>query len=241
MTDQISEMAKDLAVQNAPWAEGVKWWVVLIEALVLLGLGAFILFVPDAANKTVVELLGLFLLISGLLDAWQGIRGRVAPRALPYHMLSAGSSITVGVIVLLDLAEGFMSIQAAAVVVSIGLIISGIAGLIVWIGGGERGDRNFLNLILPIGLLVLGAVTIFSRLTMGSQVVRGLGIASLVIGALLLVQTFVLYGKQQGKQEVALKQETVSQAAASVSREIDKSSEPATPPKKSPPSDSNTG
>lgn len=241
MTDQLSDMAKDLAAQNAPWAEGVKWWVVLIEALILLGLGGFILFVPNAANKTVVELLGLFLLISGLLDAYQGIRGRVAPRALPYHMLAAGAAITAGVVVLLDLLEGFMSLQSAAVVVSVGLIIAGIAGLLVWIVGGERGDRNLLNLIMPVGLLVLGAVTIFSRLTMGSQVVRWLGIASLILGALLLIQTFVLYGKQQGQQETAQKQETVSQAAASVAREVDKAAAPVTPPKKDPPSTPNAG
>ncbi len=215
MTDDISNYAKDLAAQNAPWSEGVKWWVVLIQALLLLGLGLFILFVPNTANKTIVQLLGVFLLVTGLLDAFQGIDDRVTPRALPYHMLSAGSAITVGIIVLLDMWQDFMSAQAAAVVVSIGLLLYGIMGLIIWIGGGERGDRSVLNLILPLGALALGGVALFSRLEMGATVIRWLGIISALVGVLLLVQTFILYGKQTAKQETVAQ---VNKTAAEVAK-----------------------
>jgi uncharacterized membrane protein HdeD (DUF308 family) len=224
MTDELNKMAKEMATKNAPWAEGVNWWVVLIQAIALIGLGLFVLFVPDAANKTVVELLGLFLLLSGLIDAFQGIDNRVTPRALPYHMLSAGAGIAVGAIVLLDLWQDFMLLTAAAVVVSVGLLIYGIMGLIIWIGGGERGDRNLLNLILPLGLLALGGISLFSRLEMASTVIQWLGIASLIIGALLLVQTFILYGKQQGNNAAVQKQEAAAQvnaAARSSAAELD--------------------
>lgn len=224
MTDELNKMAKGLAAKNAPWAEGVKWWVVLIQAIALLGLGLFILFVPDAANKTVVELLGLFLLLSGLIDAFQGIDNRVTPRALPYHMLSAGAGIAVGAIVLLDFWQNFISLPAAAVIVSVGLLIYGIMGLVIWVGGGERGDRNILNLILPLGMLLLGGIALLTRLEMAGDVIRWLGIAAAIIGALLLIQTFILYGKQQGNKAAVQQQDAMAQAnaaAKSAAKELD--------------------
>ena len=225
MADEISNYAKDLAAQNAPWSEGVSWWVVLIQGLILLGLGLFILLAPDTANKTVVQLLAVFLLVSGLLDAFQGIDGRVTPRAMPYHMLSAGSAITVGIIVLLDMWQDFMSVQGDAVVISIGLLLFGIMGLIIWILGGERGDRGFLNLVLPIGALALGGVALYSRLEMGATVVRWLGIIAVLLGVLLLVQTFVLYGKQNAKDETVAQ---VNKVAADVTKQVDVAASSAT-------------
>lgn len=229
MTDDLTRMAKDLAYDYAPWAEGVRWWVVLIQGVALLALGAFILFVPGTANKTAVEILGLYLLIGGALDAWQGIRGRVSPSAMPYHMLAAGSGITTGIVVLIDLFEGLMSLQSAAVIVSVGLIFVGIMRLIVWIVGGESGNRRWLGLILPVGLLVLGGAAIFTRLEGGATIIRWLGIIAMVSGALLLIQAFVLYGKQNNQQDMAQRPQT----AAAAPREVDKGAgESAQPPSK---------
>lgn len=230
MTDQFSDYAKDLAAQNAPWAEGVKWWVVLIQGIALLGLGLYILFVPSAANKTIMQLLGIFLLIAGLLDTYRGMGDRVTREALGWHMFGAGAAVTAGIIVLLDMWQDFMSVQAGAVAVSVGLLLYGLTGLIIWIGGGERGSRSLLSLILPLGALLLGGVALFTRLEMGGDIVRWLGIISTVFGALLLVQTVVLYGRQSKAPEpVAVKQDDVAaqlnRAASDVADKIDETLE----------------
>ena len=50
MTEHYSENAKEFISQQAPWRQGVAWWVVLIQGLLLLGLGLYILFRQGADN-----------------------------------------------------------------------------------------------------------------------------------------------------------------------------------------------
>jgi hypothetical protein len=54
MTNDIKAKVTDTARQVAPWKKGIPWWVVLIEGIILLGLGFYMFF----AKPTTLALLG---------------------------------------------------------------------------------------------------------------------------------------------------------------------------------------
>jgi len=73
----LSDQAVDAAKQLAPWSTRIPWWVVLIEGIVLGGIGLMAVFNPQGANETMAVALTIGLLIAGLTQAWAVMRGRV--------------------------------------------------------------------------------------------------------------------------------------------------------------------
>ncbi len=196
-SDELTQKAKELAARNAPWTKDVAWWIVLIQGLIMLGIGLYILFAQTLAIRQVVILIGAFLLINSIIEAFQGFDDRVRPRVMAWHMFGAGVGFVVGLLLVSDIFIDFMGPVAGAVIVSFGLLLTGITGIIQWVLGGEQGVRRLSDLILPIGSLLLGGVTLWTRLGVGDDIIRVLGILATLLGITLLVRTFMLYSQQK--------------------------------------------
>lgn len=127
----LSDQAVDAAKQLAPWSTRIPWWVVLIEGLVVGGIGLMVVFNPQGANITLVLALSLALVIAGLMQFW-GIMREDVPETID-SSVAARSAIAVyaGLLVLVlyflgdDPATGTAALTRVA-----GLGIFGTAALI---------------------------------------------------------------------------------------------------------------
>jgi uncharacterized membrane protein HdeD (DUF308 family) len=66
----LSDQAMDAAKQLAPWKTSLPWWVVLIEGLVIGGIGLMVILDPQGANVNLALALSVGLVIAGLLQIW---------------------------------------------------------------------------------------------------------------------------------------------------------------------------
>ena len=200
MTEQYSENAKELLSRQAPWRQGVAWWIVLIQGLLLLALGLYILFRQGAAGIQAVQFLGIFLLVLSILGTIRGVRNRVAPKALPYHMLAAGIGLATGAIISLNIWQEFMTPAASLVIISIGFMLYGLAGLLEWFLGGTE-QRSWLALGISLVSLILGLAILWSRLALAGTALWVTGLAATVAGLGLTGYAVLLY--RNGKETPA--------------------------------------
>jgi uncharacterized membrane protein HdeD (DUF308 family) len=67
--EQALEAARDLVDSGAPWKRGVPWGLVLGEGVVLAVVGALIWLPPGVGATSVLQLLGIALLLTASLSA----------------------------------------------------------------------------------------------------------------------------------------------------------------------------
>lgn len=205
MGNSLTNSTKQIMRENAPWSQSATWWAILIQGLLLLGLGLYILFNPNAGPQT-GRLLGIFLLLTSLIAAGRGLFGRIGPRALPFHMMGAGIGLAIGALVTLDIFQDFMSPTVALILISVGLLLNGLIGVAVWLLGGAKG-RTWMALIMPLAMALLGLGILWTRLQFAEQALRWSGILATVVGLALSGYAAYLYtrrGQAHGGVEAAI-------------------------------------
>lgn len=108
------------------------WWLALIQGLVALGIGLFMLLDPGSASTLAVLLASIYLLVAGVIHTLRGLAAR----------RGGGGTL---------------------------LLIRGLAGLVIGavillFGVFEIGSPEIVRTILAIGLIVFGAIGLFTSL-----------------------------------------------------------------------------
>jgi len=196
MNDSTSEMAKSALRQARPWRAGMPWWVVLLEGLIALGIGIYLLMAPNAGSH-IVLLLGLYLLVANAERAFFGFRSRIPVAILAERMLRAGIGITVGLIVVIDAMFPFMNSPAPLVILSLGWLLIGVVGIWEWLSARGELALGLGALVFPIVSSVFGLLMLVSRLALGPLVLQSLAIVAIVAGIALLGYAFMLYRNAQ--------------------------------------------
>ena len=201
--DRASALTEDLIDRGAPWSQRTSWTIVLVEGIVAGLLGLVFLFKPLGGASTTLQLVGLVLLGASLITAFQLWRHRVRPDLELLASFRAGSGLTVGLVVVV--ATFFTAVTAEvsaalAVVVGIGFIIFGLAGI------AGSFVRRAVDAPLPMATLVLNAILALAGLILmfsgaaGSDAVDGifnlLGIALIVAGLGLAGYGYLLYQQE---------------------------------------------
>jgi uncharacterized membrane protein HdeD (DUF308 family) len=201
MNEQTSEMAKSMLSQVRPWRQGMAWWIVLIEGLIVLGIGIYVL-TQAAAGAQIVVLLAAFLLITSVERAINGFRERIPPAILAERMLRSGIGLTVGLIIVLNNWQNFMTPTAAVVILSLGWLLTGAVGIWEWVTAREEMGFGLGALIMPAISTLFGLLMLGSRLALGGFVLQWVGILAVVAGIALLGYSFWLY--RQGASRPAI-------------------------------------
>jgi uncharacterized membrane protein HdeD (DUF308 family) len=199
----IQKQAMDAASQNLPWRKDVAWWVILIQGLVLTGLGLFVLVQNEGAARIIVLVVSLLLIGDGVMAALAALRGRVSGQAGMLNSLNAGIGIIVGALVLLGLLVPFLDLATAAIILALGLIVSGAISLVLALFMRPEGaPLRMLRVVGPIVWIVLGVMTLMTASdTNNFDLLRIIGIVSLVVGIVLLVLAFIRF--RAGREPVA--------------------------------------
>jgi len=196
MTDQTTEMAKSALRQVRPWRAGMPWWVILLEGLIALGIGIYVLMAPNAGNS-IVLLLALYLLVVHVERAIIGFRSRIPAAILAERMLRAGIGVTVGLIIVVDALIPFINPPAPLVILSLGWLLIGAIGIWEWVSARAELGLGLGALVFPVVSALFGLLMLASRLALGPLVLQSLAIVSIVAGIALLGYAFMLYRNAQ--------------------------------------------
>lgn len=132
---------------------GVPWWAVLIQGLASIFFGAVFLFSPGVTFFVVIQLLGIYWLISGLLALVSLIfnRSRLAGK------LASGILGIVGGLIVLSypVLATVITATSLAIVLAVAGILIGVIGIVRALQGEGWGMGILGALSVVVGILVL--------------------------------------------------------------------------------------
>lgn len=178
------EKGKDTLKQVAPWKSGVAWWLVLVEGIVALVLGAYLIIAPAQAATILGLLLSLFLIIDGIIQFVASLRQAVRGRLGRWRGIIG---VVVGVAILVIWFFGLEARELAVTILGVGLLIYGLTGVFLVLF--RRGDTRFRWGVLlgSVILTVVGLVALFDNFSPGFQSLPVIGALLVVLGVGLII------------------------------------------------------
>jgi uncharacterized membrane protein HdeD (DUF308 family) len=188
----------------------MAFWITLIRGMLAITLGVALIFQPDKARPILVNFMGMFWLISGIISLRWGVRGE---RARGLSLLAGAVGVLAGIGML---SRRFtMGMVGEDVLLSVvGLIIL-LTGLMHIVGGfrtgpeerglfGEHRKWSWTSFFLGIFEIVLGFMLVVSPLDRGPVIYFAASIWVLVGGVILIGDALRLRRlRQQERQESA--------------------------------------
>ncbi|MGL4648622.1 MAG: hypothetical protein ACRC1H_04385 [Caldilineaceae bacterium] len=203
-SNYLTDTVKDMA----PWRKGIRWWVVLLQGLVLAAMGGFGLWRPEQAGIGISLALAALLVVQAVWVIVSAMRGREYGMSV-FNLLAAGGGLVAGIGILVPyLFQADFDLQTAWANFGLGLAIVGLLTLAS--SFVERPNRGVAWATLVRGLFNLGfGAYIFWVAASGNTdnplLIRWLSIALLVLGGVLIVWSILLYVRRP-KPEADAKQ-----------------------------------
>jgi len=197
----MSSNIQEMAGQAAPWRRNVSWWVVLIEGIVALALGLFILIDPGQSGSWLVLVIGAILLFNSTLAIFSALAGRVPLERQPIRLLRGGIGFFVGLLVVLQPFFQYLNSPADVVILAIGLLLIALIGFYGVIHffrtDGVRWGAVIVNLIYVAFGVLLIYVLRNQEQQVGATVMQVFGSIFTVLGILLVLYGIALYRARQ--------------------------------------------
>jgi uncharacterized membrane protein HdeD (DUF308 family) len=192
----MSDRAKGLMSSGLPWSREARWQIIAFEAVVLIGVGAFMLIDNDAAGEVVLQLIGVVLLIACLMLAAGTLRNSEA-RLGVFDAFRSGVGAAVGMIATASWWSDYIGNPAVRMILGWGLVaysLLHIVGMIV-VRGRESLRPSVISIVALA--LVLGLLLLTSDDTTSASRINLLGTIFLVFGMLLAALAYYLYRRER--------------------------------------------
>jgi uncharacterized membrane protein HdeD (DUF308 family) len=187
----MTEQAKQLVTSTAPWKRGVPWPIILIEGIIAIAIGIYMLADPSDARSKVLQLIGLILLINGVLEIFAGF-GNEDAKGSPYRILRGTIAATVGLIITLEPIWDYLDNEAERWILALGMIAVGLVGLAIVAISRDEGGLRIGPLITNLIFIVI-AILLFTGDETNDARMNIIGITFLVLGVLLSLYSLYLY------------------------------------------------
>jgi uncharacterized membrane protein HdeD (DUF308 family) len=176
---------------NQQSSPGINWIVLLVLGLLAAGLGIFLLLQPLSAARLLIQGIGIYWLIAGLVELVGAFVDRKAPMRL-LRMIGAFAAVLSGGLVLLSMIIG----QAIApgltrIIVAITALVLGVLNIAI---GLDRSAPARGRLIIGVVYALLGIVLLVDPAVVPSFVLPLIGLLFLVAGG------YAVYLAVQGRQ-----------------------------------------
>ncbi len=191
----MTEQAKQLVTSTAPWRRGVPWPIILVEGIIAVAIGIFMLADPSDARSKVLQLIGLILLINGALEVFAGFRNEEL-KGSPYRILRGTIAATVGLIITLEPISDYLDDDAERWILGLGMLAVGLVGLAIVAITRDEGGLRIGPLITNL-LFILIAILLFTGDEENDSRMKLIGVLFLVLGALLCLFSLYLYRAKQ--------------------------------------------
>jgi uncharacterized membrane protein HdeD (DUF308 family) len=221
----LSDQAVDAAKQLAPWSTQIPWWVVLIEGIVVAGVGLIAVFNPQGANVTLALLLSAGLVIAGLTQLYALMRSRVPEKIDSVVGARAAIAVYAGLLVLVLYFLGEDAISGQPILTRIAgygifgtaALVYGLLALIQVFRTDGNSRRQALIEFLIFGLV--GAISLWGLFAGGENIMSAVRIIGwiFIIGGIALI-ALAIWRQQKGDEA----DEMIESVTTSVSSAGDK-------------------
>lgn len=130
----------------------IPWWIVILEGIFALIIGLFLLFEPVATTITLVQILGIFWFLGGVLTLFSLLVDR---EHIGWKLLSGLLGIIIGVLVFVYPYIPFVLLSLFVIIIGILSIIYGVLRLMLAFKGAGLGSAILGLLMIAIGILLL--------------------------------------------------------------------------------------
>jgi uncharacterized membrane protein HdeD (DUF308 family) len=115
----------------APWRKGIAWWLVILEGLILLVVGLYMLIAEESSDVMLGVVLAATLAIMGLLELIAGLRSREAEgKVARWTTFQGAVGLVVGVVVFALLAADSITADTGRIILGIGCLVFGLLGVV---------------------------------------------------------------------------------------------------------------
>jgi uncharacterized membrane protein HdeD (DUF308 family) len=189
----MDDIAKGVARQAAPWKATQTWWVVVIEGIVALLIGIYVVAFPIESSDIIRLLIAIALLVASLGQIVEAFRFRERPVS-PWLMLGGGVGITAAALTLLSEWSFYIQPAGARQMLGVGLVAYGVIGLISLIFTFRSADVRVAAIILDLLAIGLGVLLLLAEAndTRGTQL---LGAVAIIGGVALLIYSYILWSR----------------------------------------------
>lgn len=193
MTDDIKAKVTDTARQVAPWKKGIPWWVVLIEGIILLGLGAYMFFAKPSTLALLGWLIALALAAGGALSLYLAARATDRTPSRQWTLIHGAVGLGTGALVMLLRLVGWLSAETAAILLGLGCLVYGGMGLYPLLDQKLVPLRR-VSLIGAAFFAVLGVLLLLQALGVGTLVttVQIITLVVVIAGIVLVLWSLML-------------------------------------------------
>ena len=182
-----------------------------LKALAALIVGIMMVVNPDNAFASVVKLIAVFLLASGLVSLFVGLKEK-ENSALPLMMFNAAANICIGL--LLFIFPGFVA-KFIIYLIGFALLVFGIMQLVTLFSARGVVAMGLLAYVLPALVTMLGAFMLFNPFA-ESVMSTMAGVALIIYGASELLSSWKMK-KAVEEYEIHMTQETKQAAPEDMS------------------------
>jgi len=197
------------SARTAPVADDVPWWLGVVQGIALLVLGLLCLAAPGKALFVVVQLAGIYWLVTGIL----GLVSLIGDRTMWLWKLLGG---IVGVLAGVAIIQH--PLWATVLVPSTLIIVVGILGIVS--GSIECiqsiGERSWAGVILGVFGVIIGLILVLNPTIGAATLPFVVGIFGLIGGIMALVAAFAERGDRRRRAAAAEPDLSTPSAAAAV-------------------------
>lgn len=164
-----------------------KWWVILIQGLLMIALSIIIFNNPDAVLAAMAFWLGLIITVTGLIGVIAYFASEVEQRDIS-SLLGSGAVFILGILMISDV---FITMKAITLV--FGMLVS-VVGVILLSGSWNEREKWSLwwaVALLGAGALVLGIKSIIDIYSGAQSISTLIGISVLISGIGLVFLAFL--------------------------------------------------
>jgi hypothetical protein len=184
----VSEISETHVV---PARSHPRFWVPIIEGIVALALGVYIVLFPQEAPVIVRSIIAAALLLLSFVQIFEGFRFWNRPVS-PWATLGGGVGAMAAVFTLLANWLPEITSAAARLMLSIGLATFGIIGLVSLIFTLRSTGFKIASLIIDVLAIALGVILYLAE-EQNIERIRLLGLVALIGGVVLLIYGYYLW------------------------------------------------
>lgn len=162
------------------------WWLSIIQGLVAVGAGLFLLIDPTAATFLVGLLAAIYLLVTGLIYTLRGIIAR-RPGKSSLLLIRGIIGLIFGGVLLLMAFFGVGDLGLGYTILAIGLIVFGGLGLFQSVFKREGKALAWGPVVVHGALLVWGLIILLARSTVNLPAVSGWILV--IVGVVVILYT----------------------------------------------------
>jgi uncharacterized membrane protein HdeD (DUF308 family) len=170
----------------------MAFWITLIRGMLAVTLGVTLLFWPDKARPMLVNFMGMFWLVSGIVSLRWGVHGE---RARGLSLLAGAAGLLAGVGMLSRrFTQGMVGEDVLLSVIGLIILLTGVMHIV---GGFRTGPEvrhlfsanrqwSWTAFLLGLFEMILGLILVVEPMSRGPAVYSAASVWALVGGAILL-------------------------------------------------------